>query len=411
MPKMTAKAGDQPPELRLDSPFTSLVKPLASALPKWPLAFWMFLIIVLLGLWSGADAKSLISTFNSGWGYAAGEFALILIPAFILAGCVERLRGTSSPLYSILLSPVLGANMICPDTAHVSLSSMAKGSQLKVGFGAYAGFKLLFPAGPLVVATSLGGVSSELMLLGVVVFVPVWFVGLGWAHMLEPRRPGDEMDTTKEGVTGSLLLEMLPFLVLIGMVCAGFLFEFEAAPSLDFATDPKGALLLACLVALAMIPAADRVPVVESGLKHAASILVIIGMASALSAFLTQILSLERLFGGVEGIGAIVSLFCLAALLKLIQGSSMATFAAVGPLALPLVAASGLPPSFAVLAICLGSFIAILPNDSFYWLLKDTAFQGTMAKEARVAATLGGGACLQALTGLAVVIALFLVIH
>jgi hypothetical protein len=34
-----------------------------------------------------------------------------------------------------------------------------------------------------------------------------------------------------------------------------------------------------------------------------------------------------------------------------------------------------------------------------------------MAKEARVAATLGGGACLQALTGLAVVIALFLVIH
>jgi GntP family gluconate:H+ symporter len=160
-----------------------------------------------------------------------------------------------------------------------------------------------------------------------------------------------------------------------------------------------------------MIQAADRVPVVESGLKRAASILLIIGMASALSAFLTQILSLERLFGGVEGIGAIVSLFCLAALLKLIQGSSMATFAAVGPLALPLVAASGLPPSFAVLAICLGSFIAILPNDSFYWLLKDTAFQGTMAKEARVAATLGGGACLQALTGLAVVIALFLVIH
>ena len=99
---------------------------------KFPLGFWMLLTIILLGLLSGADAASLISTFNAGWGYAAGEFALILIPAFILAGCVDRLKGASSPIYSIMLSPVLGANMICPDTAHVSLASMAKRSQLKV---------------------------------------------------------------------------------------------------------------------------------------------------------------------------------------------------------------------------------------------------------------------------------------
>lgn len=411
MTRMTTEFKDQKPQLRPNSSLASHALYLASVLPKWPLAFWMFLVIVLLGLWSASDAKSLISTFNAGWGYAAGEFAMILIPAFILAGCVDRLRGTSSPLYSVLLSPVLGANMICPDTAYASLSSMAKLSQLKVGFGAYAGFKLLFPAGPLIVATSLNSVSSELMLFGMAIFLPVWLVGLGWAHMLESRHQNTELDKTATSTSNSIHLKMLPFLVLIGLVCVGFLFEFDAMPALDFAIDPKGALLLACLVALSMIPAGDRVSVVENGLRRAASILLIIGLASALSAFLAQMFALEQLFGKADGGSALLALFCLTALIKLLQGSSMATFAAIGPLALPLVETSGLPPDFAVMAICLGSFIAILPNDSFYWLLKDTAFDGMKADDVRTAAILGGGACLQALTGLAVLMAIYSVSH
>ncbi|HCA92882.1 MAG TPA: hypothetical protein DEP10_13100 [Alphaproteobacteria bacterium] len=376
-----------------------------------PFAFWMLLSIILLGLVNGSDAKSLISTFNSGWGYAAGEFALILIPAFILAGCVDRLKGTSSPLYSVLLSPVLGANMICPDTAHVSLSSMAKRSQLKVGFGAYAGFKLLFPAGPLIVATSLGGVSGDLMLYGLLIFMPVWLIGLAWAHFLEPSVTNRQQDEMSDITTGSIWLKMLPFVALIGLVFVGFNFEFDRLPALDFATDPKGALILASLLALAMIRTEDRAAVVESGLRRAASILLIIGLASALSAFLTQTFAIDQFFGDVSGIGAIIALFSLTAFIKVLQGSSMATFAAVGPLALPVVETSGLPPSFAVLAICLGSFIAILPNDSFYWLLKETAFKDSKSSDVRIVAMLGGGACLQALIGLSALLALYVLLQ
>ena len=368
-------------------------------LPRWPLAFWMLLVVVTLGLWNGFNAKTLISTFNAGWGYAAGEFALILIPAFILAGCVDRLKGTSSPLYSILLSPILGANMICPDTAHVSLSSMARKSQLKVGFGAYAGFKLLFPAGPLIVATSLGGVSGDLMLFGLVIFLPVWFAGLGWAHLFEAQSAAKGPVAVSGDASFSIWLKMVPFAVLIGLVFTGFIFDFDDVPTLDFVTHPKGALLLSSLIALAMVKAEDRVEVVERGLRRAASILLIIGLASALSAFLAQMLAIDRLFGDAIGVSAILVLFILTAFIKLLQGSSMATFAAVGPLALPLVETSGLPPSLAVLAICLGSFIAILPNDSFYWLLKDTAFREKEKSDLRIIAVLGGGACLQAVTG------------
>lgn len=106
-----------------------------------------------------------------------------------------------------------------------------------------------------------------------------------------------------------------------------------------------------------------------------------------------------------------IALFALTAVIKTLQGSSMATFAAVGPLALPVVETSGLPPSFAVLAICLGSFIAILPNDSFYWLLKETAFKGSKSNDARIVAILGGGACLQALIGLLALLALYVLLQ
>ena len=82
----------------------------------------------------------------------------------------------------------------------------------------------------------------------------------------------------------------------------------------------------------------------------------------------------------------------------------MATFAAVAPIAAPLVATSDLPPVVAVYAICLGSFIAILPNDSFYWLVRKDALPNE--KEASSAKLLAIGASLQALGGLALLLVL-----
>lgn len=55
-------------------------------------------------------------------------------------------------------------------------------------------------------------------------------------------------------------------------------------------------------------------------------------------------------------------------------------------------------PACAVAAICLGSFVAILPNDSYYWLIREDALSGT--GERRAVFILAGGAVLQALSGL-----------
>ena len=105
---------------------------------------------------------------------------------------------------------------------------------------------------------------------------------------------------------------------------------------------------------------------------------------------------------------ALGSLFAMTAVFKLLQGSSMSTLAAAGPLAAPIVVASEVSPVAAVIAVCLGSFVAILPNDSFYWLVR----QNALVNESELKATLilGGGSILQALTGLAILLASYSVL-
>lgn len=82
----------------------------------------------------------------------------------------------------------------------------------------------------------------------------------------------------------------------------------------------------------------------------------------------------------------------------------MATFAAVGPVAAPIVLASGANEIAAVFAICLGSFIAILPNDSYYWLVRRDAL-GNEKSDWRVIHILFGGTVVQAFVGMTILLA------
>ncbi len=76
-----------------------------------------------------------------------------------------------------LLAPLAGAGMICPDTAYAAISPIAEDQKPSFVLGTYAGFKLLPPAGPLIIAASLGINDSRLLTLGFVLLVPVWLAG------------------------------------------------------------------------------------------------------------------------------------------------------------------------------------------------------------------------------------------
>lgn len=379
--------------------------------PDLPLVIWMVLLALVLALAGGLDADEMVTSFNIGFGRALGEFALILLPSFTLAAALSRrnVGSEAAGLTAALASPVAGAGMICPDTAYAALSPAAGRYKLDAAFGAYAGFKLLYPAGPLIVATGLGvtgAAGSEPMLLlfyGALLTLPVWLAGVFWARVAAGLAAAS---TNSAAATndGTLWTTFAPFGLMAGLLTLGGFIDETGFGVVDFLTLPKGALMAAALLALLQTPSEARSDCLDSAVRRTGSLLLIIGAASAFGAILTGMVALDRLVPQGSGTLTLLALFALTVLFKLAQGSSMATFAAIAPVAAPIVMTSGVNEMAAVFAICLGSFIAILPNDSYYWLVRRDALE-TEQSEGRVIRILTGGAVIQAGVGLAILLA------
>lgn len=380
---------------------------LSALLPDLPILIWMIVITLLIGLGAGFTAKEIIATYNTGWGYAAGEFALILLPSFIIAAAFDRQAIAAPPCLSVGLAPVAGAGMICPDTAYASLSPMISCRKLMLSFSSYSGFKLLFPAGPLIIATSLGVADGNLLAACFAMFFPVWGAGLIYSWIIEKLpalTPKNAKETPKGKVQRTQWSALLfPFALLFGLLIAGYAFDLTSNAWLDFATNPKGALIITACFSLCKVARSDRSACIDTAIRRSASLLLIIGAASAFSAFVTAIVDVNAIFSQVSGEYTLLSLFVMTAVFKLLQGSSMSTFAAAGPVAMPIVAASEISPILAVLAVCLGSFVAILPNDSFYWLIRKDALRNINDKSTTI--ILAGGSILQGILGLVILLA------
>ncbi len=220
-----------------------------------------------------------------------------------------------------------------------------------------------------------------------VVWIVLVTVGLGMAGGLDAQSVISTFNAGFGRALGEFALILLPSFTL-----AACLSRYE--------TGAASGIAAAAAWALWMVPDSERTAAFESAVRRTGSLLLMIGAAGAFGAVLTHLVPVGEYFSTQGGLAGVLSLFVLTAAFKLAQGSSMATFAAVAPVAAPIVAASEMSPVAAVLAICIGSFIAILPNDSFYWLVRRDALAAST--EGASIIRLAGGALIQAGAGLAV---------
>ena len=371
---------------------------------RLPLPVTMLLAVLALGIGGGMDTPTLLRSLDTGFGGSLGTYALILIPSFTLAAA---LAGTGEAAVSgraaALLAPFAGAAMICPDTAYAALGPMAGRRRLSVLFGAYAGFKLLVPAGPAIVATALGSLSSGLAAAAVPVFLAAWIVGLAYARCFEPSGGMEQHD----GATGLPGRVMAPLAVLAGLLALGFLLRGRwALPALlEFVLDPKGALLAAATLALWPLSGPERGRAIESGMRRTGPLLLTIGAASAFGTMLTAVLPVARWAEILVSTGLVLpALFVFTASFKLAKGSSMATFAGTSGIVAALLPGLGVSPTMATLAMCAGAFVTIAPNDSLCWLALQNALPDRDG--AAITRVLAGGAVLQGLAALVVVLGL-----
>ena len=282
----------------------------------------------------------------------------------------------------------------------IALNSMGINVSRAIG-PALAGF--LIVAAGLGVTGSTGVEPAVLLLCGALLTLPVWAAGVMWGRFAT-RGYKAQIDAEPAIDNGRLLRAFAPFLVMAGLLILGGVVGPTGIGAVDFLLLPKGALITAAVLALLQTESGARRACLDSSVRRTGSLLLVIGTASAFGAVLTGMVSLDHLVPQGDGVLTLIALFALTVLFKLAQGSSMATFAAIAPVAAPIVLASGVNEIAAVFAICLGSFIAILPNDSYYWLVRRDALASEQS-EGRAIGILTGGAVVQALVGIAILLA------
>ena len=383
--------------------FCSSIHFVSGFLPKWPLLIWLVAISIAIGFCGGLNTAEVVKQYNAGFGRALGEFTLILLPSLVLAAAMSHHNAETPAGLVIGASPLAAAGMVCASTAYAALAPTAAKHRLDIAFGTHCGFKLLYPAGPLIVATGLGVSIDSLLVYGFVLLIPVWAVGALWVRFhLKGDAPSELRNMSTSFSLHSTALIFGPFLLLAALLITGLMTTFPNHVLLEFITEPKGALMLSAAVALMCIAQNNRRKCLDTAITQTGGLILIIGVASGFGGILTYVVPLNGFIPAQAGSIGIISLFLLAVVFKLVQGGSMVTFATVAPVAAPFVESMGISPVVAVFSICIGTFVAILPNDSFYWLVRRDALEH--CSESHAITILAGGATLQALVGLGIVL-------
>lgn len=373
-----------------------------------PLPVAMLLGAVLLAL-ASAGPGAVFETLNKGFGNNLGYFAIVILSAFFIAGWMAERGSASLGKFGLALSPLLGAGMVCPDTAYASLAPIGGGLRKYIAVGCYSGFKLLMPAGPLIIGIGLGADthSVRFFLEGLLLTLVTWMVGATWAYFTThgdaaPTLPEEATDESRDPIAKVII----PLVAFFALLAIGYLVPNTQHPAAVFFTTPAGALIATSVLIAINSKPGEAQELLSKSMRRTGALLFTIGCASALGQSLGKALPkdlIEQALAGSDGtVHMLVGSFLLAALFKSLNGSSLATFAAIPPVLVPVLAGNNVDMASITFAVCLGSFVAILPNDSYFWLVKSDAFPEYPT--GRYMKLMTVGSALQALIGIAVLL-------
>jgi GntP family gluconate:H+ symporter len=371
-----------------------------------------------------------ISRVAEAFGGAAGKIGIVIALAAVIGKCMldsgaaDRIVRSFLRLFGEQRAPaaLMGSGFVLAipvffDTVFYLLVPLARSLHRKtgvnyllyvlaIGAGGAITHTLVPPTpGPLIMAAALDFPIGIMLLVGLCVALPAALVSLIYARIVNRvmdvpmRQIGSEPEPKplSDDELPSLLLSLLPvilpvILITTNTVLGLWVSSYEAAESapqwLNGAFDVSAiignanfALLLSAVIAILTLykqrslSRAELAAAVETSLMSGGVIILITAGGGAFGAMLKEArvgTAIEALFAGIGATGIMILLlgFCLAAVLKIAQGSSTVAMitgsAMLAGIASP--ATLGFHPVYLATAIGAGSLVGSWMNDSGFWI-------------------------------------------
>jgi Gnt-I system high-affinity gluconate transporter len=302
--------------------------------------------------------------------------------AFMVIGFIVGL-----PLfYSVAF--LLLAPLVLSTAQRYQIPAVYLGIPMLASLSITQGFLPPHPA-PYYLVTHLPGADMGITLgYGILISIPAmlasgWLFGKTLKHI-----PANPMSFVEEGQEGkrpgigvSLLVLLLPVaLIAMQSLAKGLLpSDHFVSTLIAFAGEPMVALLISLIVAVYLlgfrrgISWEDMRGWLLDSIKEISPLMLTFGGAGAFKEILQAMHVGDELLGSVQGssINPLAIAWSIAAVLRIVTGSSTVSGITTAGLILPLLADSGVNPNLLALSIGAGSMVLSHVNDAGFWLYKE----------------------------------------
>ncbi|MET2010014.1 gluconate:H+ symporter [Microbacterium chocolatum] len=388
-------------------------------------AFLTLIIVSLLtALVAGVPIAAIATTLTGGFGATLGTVALLVALGAMLGRLIEHSGGAKAladkfvevfgekraPFALGIASLILGFPMFFDAGLVMMLPiifaiarRVSKNNVLLFGIPAAAAFSVMHVflpphPGPVTASELYGANLGVVLLIGLVIAFPVWYVsGYLWGKFIAARIPlpvpnlfgelDEDQPTNPPKPRTIILLLLLPmFLIFLNtglttLASAGFVsIDSTWVQVLVLLGNSAVALLITVLVAIVVLgrrrgengTALEKI--VDSALGPVASVILITGAGGMFGAVLRASGIGDALADSLADLGLpiIVAAYIIAVVIRLAQGSATVALVTAAGLAAPAVIAGDFNPvqiAAITLATAAGSVFAGHVNDSGFWLV------------------------------------------
>jgi gluconate transporter len=375
------------------------------SIAKWQ-PFIAFLVVSLgLGISASLSTDQTISAIQKGIGGTLGSIIPIIILGAMMGKLVAKSRATyvlseyfvklfgpkNLPVAFMLIGFIVGlplffsvaflllVPLVLSTAERYQIPPVYLGIPMLASLSITQGFLPPHPA-PYYLVTHLPGADmGQTLGYGILISIPAmlasgWLFGKTLKHI--PATPmsfiEDETAVNNPSVSTSLFVLLLP----VGLIALKSIFP---SAIFNFVGEPMVALLISLFAAVYLLGIKRGISWEEmrtwlvDSIKEISPLMLTFGGAGAFKEVLQEMHVGDALHNLTQGsaLNPLIIAWCIAAVLRIVTGSSTVSGITTAGLILPLLAATGTNPNLLALSIGAGSMVLSHVNDAGFWLYKE----------------------------------------